>query len=130
MPEIDFTEPQRTKLRLNGKSVWSMRFESDDLITVRDVLEFIRDYDDDGENPFNDFKFKVNINYQDSGWRTRSTWITTEELETQDSLWAGYEDDDDDEYRKLNSFELLLIRKPDPEGGADKHNDCLYNALQ
>ena len=130
MPEIDFTEPQRTKLRLNGKPIWSMRFESEDLITVKNVLEFIRDYDDGGENPFDDFKFKVNINYQDTGWRTRSTWITTDDLENQDSLWAGYEDDDDDEYRKLNSFELLLIRKPEPEGGADEHNDCLYNAIK
>jgi len=56
--------------------------------------------------------------------------MTTTDLTNDDSLWRGYEDDiDDDQLRTLGSFELLLIRKPQGEGGKDEHNDCLHNAL-
>jgi len=56
--------------------------------------------------------------------------MTTTDLTNDDSLWRGYEDDiDDDPLRTLGSFELLLIRKPNPNGGKDEHNDCLHTAL-
>lgn len=127
---ITFEDPTRTNLQLNGRPIWSMRFDTTEPITVRDVQEYIRDYEEDGENPFDEFKFKINLNFSQQGWRTRSQWITTDDLQNDTSLWRGYEDDIDDvQLRTLGSFELLLIRKPNPNGGKDEHNDCLHTAL-
>ena len=97
MVEIDFGEPERTNLRLNGVPIWSVRFNADELITVKDVMDFIKDYDEDGENPFDGYKFKINLNFVEEGWRTRSAWITTEDLKETTYLWKGYEDEDVDE---------------------------------
>ena len=110
---ITFEDPTRTNLQLNGRPIWSMRFDTTAPITARDVQEYIRDNEEDGENPFDEFKFMINLNFSQQGWRTHSQWITTDDLQNDASLWQGYEDDiDDDQLRTLGSFELLLIRKP------------------
>jgi len=133
MSNIDFDEPEATNIVENGIRIHSMRFHPDEPMTVGDVARYLREYEEDGENPYDGYSFKVTVNFPNEGWRTRTDWITVDDLVQggDQAFWENYEDQvTDQDTRQFSEFMLLIKPREMPDaGGDDLHNDCLFNAI-
>jgi len=121
------TEPKALNVKYNGRKIKYASYTKEGGFTKQQIERIINrqreTYKDD--HPDRDIIMMCSIKYNDK-------WRSTKYMDVNNYMGVqldSYDDDIIDAPTHFNKF-VVYVSSVKKSGGSDKHNDCLYNALQ